>query len=262
MLEWKRIKSRTVLQRKTLTSQVSDYVMGLIRTGAVKPGQQVPTETELTKTLGVSRTCVREAMKTLQSMGLVNIRQRVGATVLEPSSSNLLNTENFLRAMQIQKMDDLLEFRRIMEVGLASLAAEKAELRDVEAMRKALDNYRAEMGAEPVDCNIDMSFHAALAAASKNPIAVMVWQMLSKHLAQVLEQTSTLPHICDQTLSDHEEIYAAVRNRDASRARKAMRSHLDNAERNWHLAVHDLQRSTTKPAKKLRRTGSRAQPAK
>jgi GntR family transcriptional repressor for pyruvate dehydrogenase complex len=255
----KRIELRAVLQRKTLTSQVSDYVMDLIRTGAVKPGQQVPTETELTKTLGVSRTCVREAMKTLQSMGLVSIRQRVGATVLEPSSSNLLNAENFMLAIQMQKMDDLLEFRRIMEVGLASLAAEKAELKDVEAMRKALDDYRAEMGAEPVDCNIDMSFHAALAAASRNPIAVMVWQMLSEHLAQVLVQTSTLPHICDQTLSDHEEIYAAVRDRDAARARESMRSHLDNAERNWKLAMEELQRNSAKAAKKLKRTSPRTQ---
>lgn len=193
-----------MLQRRTLTSQVSDYVMDLIRKGVVKPGQQVPTEAELTKLLGVSRTCVREAMKTLQSMGLVEIRQRVGATVLEPSSANLLNAEGFLLAVQMQKMDDLLEFRRIMEVGLASLAAEKAELADVEAMRKALENYRAEMGRQRVDCNTDLSFHAALAAASKNPIAVMVWQMLSDHLTQVLAQTSTVPHICDETLRDHE----------------------------------------------------------
>lgn len=250
-----------MLQRKTLTSQVSDYVMGLIRTGTVKPGQQVPTETELTKTLGVSRTCVREAMKSLQSMGLVEIRQRIGATVLAPSSSNLLNTENFLLAVQTQKMDDLLEFRRIMEVGLASLAAEKAELKDIEAMRNALDKYRAEMGAQSVDCSTDMSFHIALAAASKNPIAVMVWQMLSENLAQVLEQTSSLPHICDQTLSDHEEIYEAVKNRDALQAREAMRAHLDNAERHWHLALQNIRRNGAK-TKKPKPTVTRARAAR
>jgi GntR family transcriptional repressor for pyruvate dehydrogenase complex len=248
-----------VLKRKTLTAQVTDYVLDLIRSGAVKPGQQVPTETELTRILGVSRTCVREGMKSLQSMGLVEIRQRIGATVLEPSSSNLLNSSSFFLAVQAQRMDDLLEFRRIMEVGLASLAAEKAELKDVENMRHALDQYRAAMGSQPVDCNTDMSFHAALAAASKNPIAVMVWQMLSEHLAQVLEQTSSVPHICEQTLSDHEEIYQAIRDRDALKAREAMRLHLDNAERNWQIAIQQLRQNSKKPSKRARpalRTGS------
>lgn len=239
-----------MLQRKTLTSQVIDYVLDLIRSGSVKPGQQVPTETELTQILGVSRTCVREAMKSLQSMGLVEIRQRVGATVLEPSSSSLLNSGSFLLAVQAQRMDDLLEFRRIMEVGLASLAAEKAELKDVESMRKALDRYRAAMASQPVDCNTDMSFHAALAAASKNPIAVMVWQMLSENLAQVLEQASSVPHICEQTLSDHEEIYEAVRDRNAFKAREAMRRHLDNAERNWQLAIQQQRQNGAKASKR------------
>lgn len=250
-----------MLQRKTLTSQVIDYVLNLISSGSVKPGQQVPTETELTQLLGVSRTCVREAMKSLQSMGLVEIRQRVGATVLEPSSSNLLNSGNFLLAVQAQQMDDLLEFRRIMEVGLASLAAEKAELKDVENLRNALDHYRAAMGSQPVDCNTDMSFHAALAGASKNPIAVMVWQMLSENLAQVLEQTSSVPHICEQTLSDHEEIYEAVRDRDALRAREAMRRHLDNAERNWQIAMQQL-RQKNQPTRKREKLSARVKSAR
>ena len=239
-----------MLKRKTLTSQVTDYLLNLIQSGSVKPGQQVPTEAELTQILGVSRTCVREAMKSLQSMGLVDIRQRVGATVLEPSSSNLLNSGSFYLAVQAQRMDDLLEFRRIMEVGLASLAAEKAELKDVENMRNALDQYRSAMASQPVDCNTDMSFHAALAAASKNPIAVMVWQMLSENLAQVLEQASSVPHICEQTLSDHEEIYTAVRDRDALKAREAMRRHLDNAEKNWQIAIQQLRQRRLKQTRR------------
>jgi GntR family transcriptional repressor for pyruvate dehydrogenase complex len=182
----------------------------MIKSGTVKPGGRLPTETDLTKTLGVSRTCVREAMKSLESLGLVEIRQRVGATLLQPSPSKLLNAEQFSLAVHSQPTDDLIEFRKIMEVGLASLAAEKAEEEDLAAMRAALDRYRAEMANEHVDCYTDMSFHTALAAASKNTIAVMVWQMLSERLAQVLERTSAVPHIWEQTLEDHEKIYQAV----------------------------------------------------
>ena len=77
-------------------------------------------------------------MKSLESLGLVRIRQRVGAAVLEPSPARLLNAEHFSLAIQEQHNDALLEFRKILEVGLASLAAEKAEEADLAAMKEAL----------------------------------------------------------------------------------------------------------------------------
>ena len=103
-----------LLRRKTLTSQVIDYAVGLIKSGSAKPGDRLPTETELTQTLGVSRTCVREAMKSLESMGLIEIRQRVGATVLQPSASNLLNAEQFSLAVLSQQSGDLLEYAQFV----------------------------------------------------------------------------------------------------------------------------------------------------
>jgi DNA-binding FadR family transcriptional regulator len=225
-----------LLKRKTLTSQVIDHVLSLIRSGAVKPGDRLPSETELTRTLGVSRTCVREAMKALEARRLVGIRQRTGATVLLPSSANLMNDEHFSLIMQSQAAEELLEFRKIIEVGLASLAADKADEGDLAAMRDALERYRTELAGNHVDCGTDMSFHIALAAASRNGIAVMVWRMLAERMAQVLQRTVTVPHICEETLKDHEKIYHAVKSRDPRKAREAMREHLENAERNWRKA--------------------------
>ena len=239
-----------MLRRTTLTSQVVDHVLGRIKSGEVKPGQRLPTETELTQTLGISRTCVREAMKSLESLGLVRIRQRIGAIVMEPSAANLLNADHFSLMVQSQQAEDLLEFRKIIEVGLASLAAEKARDEDIAAMRAALDRYRQELAAEGVDCNTDMSFHTALAAASGNKMAVIVWQMLSERLAQVLERTITVPHVCEETLKDHETIFRAVKSRNPRRAREAMRSHLENAERNWRIAFRSQRKDHSGTASK------------
>jgi len=229
-----------LLRRKTLTSQVIDYILGLIKNGDVKPGERLPTETELTQTLGVSRTCVREAMKSLESLRLVSIRQRVGAIVLQPSPSSLLNGEHFSLFVQSQQAQELLEFRKIIEVGLASLAAEKAGEEDLVAMRGALDKYRAELAGRRVNCKTDISFHAALAAASRNTIAVVVWQMLSERLAQVLERTISVPNVCEETLQDHENIFLAVKSRNPRKAREAMRAHLENAERNWRVVFRAM----------------------
>ena len=74
-----------MIRRETLTSRVFDYLFAQIKSGKVKPGQKLPTEKELTKTLGVSRTCVREAMKSLQALQLVSVRAAIGAIVNQPS---------------------------------------------------------------------------------------------------------------------------------------------------------------------------------
>ena len=99
--------------------------------GKVKPVKRLPTEKELTKTLGVSRTCVREAMKSLQALELVSVRAAVGAVVSHPSSGAWFNAYLFAAAIHSEERDAQAEFRKILEVGLVSLAAEKADDTDI-----------------------------------------------------------------------------------------------------------------------------------
>jgi DNA-binding FadR family transcriptional regulator len=221
-----------LLRRQTLTSQVIDYTLELIRSGKVKPGEKLPTEKQLGGTLGVSRTCVREAMKALESLSLIRVGPRVGAVVLEPSPGNLLTAEQLAAELQDKRLDVLVEFRMIVELGLASLAAERADAADLAAMEAALAKYRQELEQNrSVDCHTDMSFHAALAAASKNPLGRSVWQMISARLAQVLEVNAAAPNVYPNTLRDHERIFRAIQQRNPKRAREAMRVHLENADR-------------------------------
>jgi GntR family transcriptional repressor for pyruvate dehydrogenase complex len=205
----------------------------------VKPGERLPTEIELTESLGVSRTCVREAIKSLETLGLISVRQRIGATVLQPSASNLLHAEYLSSAIQQHQSNSLLEFRRILEVGLASLAAEKATEADIEAMETALEKYRAEVKQAHADCSTDLSFHTAMVAAAKNPFAATVWQSISTRLTEVLERATNLPTVPEQTLADHQRILRAIRSRNPKKAREAMRAHLDNAEMTWRVALRD-----------------------
>ena len=234
------MEQSTLIRRQTLTSQVVDYVLSLIKSGKFQPGQKLPTENQLIDSLGVSRTCVREAMKSLESLRIVQIRPRVGATVLEPSPANLLHAEHFSIAMQKLQTDVLLEFRMIMEVGLASLAAEKRTEADLDAMSLALENYRRELASNQADCCTDMSFHSALASAAKNPIAVMVWQMLSSRLTEILRRTIVLPSVPEQSYRDHIKIFRAIKQGNPKKASHAMRLHLENADRIWRLALQPL----------------------
>jgi len=225
-----------VLQRRTLSSQVIDYVLTLIKTNQVRPGERLPTEQQLTSTLGISRTCVREAMKSLESLRVIRVRPKVGSIVLEPSPTALISAEHFSVAVQQQHTDALLEFRKIIEVGLASLAAEKADENDIRGMKKVLDDYRDELEAGQVRTTTDMAFHAALAAASKNPLAIMVWQTIASPLQEALHRAIGVPHVGEETLRDHLKIYQAIKSRNPKKARAVMRAHLDTAERVWRIA--------------------------
>src|SRR5437867_3723902 len=131
-----------VIRRQTLTSQVIDHVLDLIKSGHVKPGEKLPTEKQLTETLGVSRTCIREAMKSLESLRLVSIRPKVGAVVLTPSPTAMFNGKSLSTLAHLQDADVLIEFRSIIEVGLAVLASKKATDLDLRAMRTALEDHR------------------------------------------------------------------------------------------------------------------------
>lgn len=226
-----------MLQRQTLTSQTINYVLDLIKSRTVKPGEQLPTEKQLTQALGVSRSCVREAMKSLESLGLVRIRPRIGATVLEPSTTALHSAEQFSISLLTLGTDVLLEFRKILEVGVASLAAERADDNDLSSLRLLLDTYEQRLHENQVDCLADLSFHAALATATKNHIVINAWQMTSSRLKDVYDHTKVVANVGEITTRDHRKILVAIQERNPAKARAVMRAHLENAERVWRIAL-------------------------
>jgi len=227
-----------MIKRQTLTSQVFDYVLNLIKTNQVKPGEKLPTEKQLTDLLGVSRTCVREAVKSLETLRLISVRQRIGAVVLEPSPTALFNAEHLSAASHQQTADCLIEFRRILEIGLAPLAAEKATEEDLAVMSQALERHKRAIETDMVVAHdADIAFHRAVAEATKNPFVLMVLDTVSGPLAEQRRMNDGIRRFAEEGLRDHERIYYAIKQHNPEKARAAMRAHMDTAERNWRLAA-------------------------
>jgi GntR family transcriptional repressor for pyruvate dehydrogenase complex len=225
-----------VIKRQTLTSQVLDHILHLIKSGQIKPGEKLPTEKQLTAELGVSRTCVREAVKSLESLRLVCVRPRVGAVVLEPSASAMFNAETLSAFSHSQATDVLIEFRKIIEVGLASLAAEKATSEDLAAMVRAMEDHKRALETDRIAYRADIAFHDALAEASKNPIAITILRTISEPLQEQRRRTNEVLNAAEEGLREHWKIFKAIKSHDPARARAAMRAHMDTAERNWQIA--------------------------
>jgi GntR family transcriptional regulator, transcriptional repressor for pyruvate dehydrogenase complex len=226
-----------MLKRQTLTSQAVEYILNLIKSGQVPPGGKLPTEKELTEQLGVSRTCVREAMKSLESLKMISVRPKVGAVVLEPSPAALFSTEQLSTAAYQQTTDSLIEFRRILEVGLASLAAQKSDAADLAAMEKAIQQHREAIHTGQRAYPADMAFHAAIARASRNPIAIMVFDMISEPLTEQRRRTNDVPNAAEDGLRDHLLIFSAIKEGSPEKARNMMRAHMDTAEHYYRLAT-------------------------
>jgi GntR family transcriptional repressor for pyruvate dehydrogenase complex len=220
-----------LLKRQTLTSQVIDHILGLIKSRNYKPGDRLPTEKQLTESLGVSRTCVREAMKSLESLRLISVRPRVGAVVLEPSPTAVFSAEHLSTAAHQHQTDVLVEFRGILEVGLAALAAERATEEDLAAMQKAIHAHKRALETDNIAYPADIAFHEALAKASKNPFAIMVLNMISEPLAVQRRAMNHVPNAAEDGLRDHGRIYRALKERNADKTRSAMRAHMKTIER-------------------------------
>ena len=236
----------SLIRRQTITAQVISYILDLIRKGVVKPGERLPTEKQLTEELSVSRTCVREAIKSLESLQLISVRPKIGAVVLEPSAVALINTEYLSTSAFMQQADSLIEFRKVLETGLVALAAEKATEADWTAMREVLAEQETALSMDrstpeadllfhEAIARVNIQFHKAVAEATRNPLAIMVLQAISAPLIEVSRRTNEMPGVPEAGLRQHWAIYRAIRDNNPEKARHAMRTHLQAAERNAHI---------------------------
>jgi GntR family transcriptional repressor for pyruvate dehydrogenase complex len=239
-------RGNSLIRRQTITAQVITYILDLIKKGQVKPGERLPTEKQLTEELAVSRTCVREAIKSLESLQLISVRPKIGAIVLEPSPVALINAEYLSTSAFMQQADSLIEFRKVLELGLVALAAEKSTEADWTAMRGILAEQDAALKMDRSTPQGDLRFHDAIlkanvrfhkavAAATRNPLAIMVLQAISEPLVEVSRRTNEMPGVPEAGLRQHWAIYRAIRENNPEKARHAMRLHLQAAERNAHI---------------------------
>ncbi|QBI56501.1 FadR/GntR family transcriptional regulator [Streptomonospora litoralis] len=221
----------------SLTAQVVAFVEELCVGPDAKPGRQLPSEKELAERFGVSRVVLREAMKTLETKGLVHRRQGKPAVIASP---NALPVESFVALSVLRDRRALMEFteiRKALEVHGARLAAQRIAGPDEEGTRPHIERARrsiAEMRADPLDMptrvRTDFDFHQALAEASGNRSLAQILGALEQSLAASREESHRrfLTTAEDPAVSatEHEVVLDAVLTGEPARAVEAMEHHL------------------------------------
>ena len=224
-------EDRPVREAEGSTEQVVSYVRTLIERGELRPGDRLPAERDLAIHIGVSRPTVRAGLRALAAMGVVQSRHGSGTFI--PAGPPSLGTEalSFLAALHGFTRDEMYEARRILEVGAAGLAAERATSDQIATLAEEVAGMFASMNDSRVFLVHDISFHRAVAAASGNPIVASIVEMVSALYYERRRDTAT--RASDRDLRDaadmHRRIYQAIRGRDADAARQAMHTHLVQA---------------------------------
>ena len=215
---------RTSRLYEQIVQQIEDSVLN----GSLKPGDQLPAERDLAHRLGVSRTAVREAVKTLREKGLVEPCSGRGTFITNGTSQAARQSFDLMvKIGQQEGLPHLADLRLILEPGIAALAAERMEEEHLTAMREAVAVMDCAYEDPDAYIEADLDFHLALAEAAANPLILSLIDSIVGLLRQERIKIFKATGGPQRGQFHHKRILAAIESRDPRMAREAMRAHLE-----------------------------------
>jgi GntR family transcriptional repressor for pyruvate dehydrogenase complex len=222
----------TRVDKTTVPDTVMGQVMDLIRSGALKPGDRLPTEHGLSEQLGVGRSSVREALKALEALGLVK-RRKEGSFVSED-----LALPAYARAMYLDMLAQQLEInhvyqaRRLLETELGALAVQnmtEEDLEELEALCREMEQTPDDQVQKHVQ--LDRRFHETISELAGNPVLTRLWGVAFDILFEIRQRIPFTPQNIRHSDVRHRLLLEALRSRDAERVRQTITETLVTGER-------------------------------
>jgi GntR family transcriptional regulator, transcriptional repressor for pyruvate dehydrogenase complex len=210
------------------STAIVDQIRSAIVSGRLAQGERLPPERTLAEQFGVSRVTVRDALRGLEAMGLIEVRvgARGGAFVTVPSGSLVGQTMSDMMLMSAVTPDDIVEARLVVELGTVSLVCARASDEDLAGLRALCDDARAQLEAGTYTRELSWEFHSRLALAAHNRaidgLTHSFRSTLSMHPIRAREGAKA--HA--MTVDEHERIVDALERRDADAARREIAAHL------------------------------------
>ena len=218
------------IKPKRMSDQVFEQLKDLIFRGHIKPGERLMTERELAQNLGVSRPTVREAINKLVAMHLLEHRQGQGTFVNMPVTTAEKNPLAAVIDGQDASLMDLLEVRLGLECNAVALAARRASEDDIREIEKSVEDMAAAIKEGNLGSDADISFHMAIAYATKNVVQIHImkslYDLLFYGIQENLQHLYTEPINLDKVLQQHTDILNAIRQHDPDEAYTAMKRHI------------------------------------
>ncbi len=212
------------IEKQNVGDMVFEQLKDSIMSGEWKPGEKMPSENELVSILGVSRISVRSALQRLSGLGLIESRRGEGTFVRKFYSADGLKAVIPVIAMSASDRKSLFEFRRILEIEGAALAAERADEKIIQGMEETNEGMK-DLETAP---EADLAFHNMVAKATCNPFIISVSEILRDYYFALFKDNISL--VGTDGLKHHLMLIEAFRNHDPEAAREIMREHLSSAQ--------------------------------
>ncbi|WP_320201130.1 FadR/GntR family transcriptional regulator [Agrobacterium sp. rho-13.3] len=228
-----------IRRNDNLPGRIAAEIAREINDAKMSPGDRLPTELILSKTFGVSRSVVREAIAQLRNEGFVETRQGVGAFVTDPRQRSSIRIERS-KLDDFENFRDLFQLRIPLEIEAAGLAAMHRTPAELKTLKVALDAMRISPDWRKDGVAADLDFHRTIAEATKNGYFVMFIGFISERVTSAINTAfarAVFGDILNATIDEHVAIYDAIAASDAIAARDAMRVHLLGAARRVNLEL-------------------------
>jgi GntR family transcriptional regulator, transcriptional repressor for pyruvate dehydrogenase complex len=227
------------IKKTRVAEEVADRIRVLLLDGTFPPGQPLPSERHLAEQFVVSRGSIRDALRTLETIGLLETRHGQGTFPHELSVDRLVAPLASVMAYRSDLQDELLDVRRMFEPAVARVAAERATEEDIANLQRVLDAQRQKLKAGQSAIAEDTAFHAILARATRNRVVMSIMATLNDLLVDSRTQSLNQKGRPARSINGHEAVVAALRRRDVEGASEAMYNHIDQIA-DLHTPAHKI----------------------
>lgn len=217
------------VSRATLPQEIVKSITDLIMRRVWKAGDMIPSEKELAVRFGVGRSTIREAVKSLAILGVLESRAGEGSFIREPNSELLSGALRWGLMLSERNLDDLMDVRALIEVECVGRAAERRTQQTLDQLFAAIEEMKAHEGSADLFMAIDMKFHNAVSRAADNPIFESISSTIQAMVRIWYPQTYYIPETKSRTIREHLRIADALVAQDREAAVEAMRDHLQLA---------------------------------
>lgn len=220
------------IEKFVLIDQIIEKLVKLIENGDLNPGDYLPGERILSEKLGVSRTSLRQALKALNVIGVLDIGPGKKTYIKDSFSDMLVNSFKIIKSVHSVEISKLFEARRVIEEGLVQIAAVKTKKEHIHKIESCLQHSEENINNKNEFNYSEAKFHNAILDIADNKILSAVINSLSEFLQVIEKYDNDYPNVEDRRLSliQHKEIYEALKHNNTEKARNATHKHLQSVE--------------------------------
>jgi GntR family transcriptional repressor for pyruvate dehydrogenase complex len=213
------------IERQPIVDEIVERLVSYILHEDLKPGDKLPTERELMSRLSVGRSTLREAIKTLSAVGVLEVKQGSGTFVGQGNVSILTKPLAWGLLLSQDSVEHVIEARGVIEVALAGWAAERATEAEISSISRILDSLEASQFDMETYVEHDLEFHVAIAQAAHNPMVSLILSLIQQVLRIWMKVTYIESGGATDSMILHRKIFNAIQSHDARAAREQMEDH-------------------------------------